>query len=86
MALLGRNEPKLEFAVYDVEEGEYPVDIDEVDAYLITGSKSSVYDDKPWIPVHMDFVRELLLRRNYLVGICVGHPLVAHALGGRTET
>ena len=32
MALLGRNDPKLEFAVYDVEEGEYPVDIDEVDA------------------------------------------------------
>ena len=58
-ALLGREDPELEFAVYDVEEGEYPRDIDEVDAYLITGSKSSVYEDKAWIARLMDFIREL---------------------------
>ena len=34
IALLGRIDPDIEFAVYDVEEGEYPTDIDEVDAYL----------------------------------------------------
>ncbi len=85
VALLGRLDPELEFAVYDVEEGEYPADIDEVDAYLITGSKSSVYDDKPWIARLMDFVRELHARRKKIVGICFGHQLVAHALGGRTE-
>ncbi|MAL95097.1 MAG: GMP synthase [Haliea sp.] len=85
MALLGRLDPSLEFRVYDVEEGEYPEDIDEVDAYLITGSKSSVYEDKPWIARLMDFVRELDRRRKKLVGICFGHQLVAHALGGRTE-
>jgi GMP synthase-like glutamine amidotransferase len=85
MELLGRADPGLEFRVYDVERGEYPVDIDEVDAYLITGSKSSVYDDKPWIAVLMDFVRELDRRRKKLVGICFGHQLVAQALGGKTE-
>ena len=85
VALLGRLDPQLEFAVYDVEEGEYPADIDEVDAYLITGSKSSVYDDKPWIADLMDFVRELDARRKKIVGICFGHQLVAQALGGRTE-
>ncbi|MFV0277847.1 MAG: glutamine amidotransferase-related protein [Parahaliea sp.] len=83
IALLGRLEPALGFAVYDVEEGEYPADIDEVDAYLITGSKSGVYEDKPWIGVLMDFVRELDRRRKKLVGICFGHQLVAEALGGR---
>lgn len=83
--LLGQVDPGLEFRVYDVEQGEYPADIDEVDAYLITGSKSSVYDDKPWIATLMDFVRELDRRRKKLVGICFGHQLVAHALGGRTE-
>ena len=56
-ALLGREDPEMEFAVFDVEEGEYPADIDEVDAYLITGSKSSVYEDKEWIARLMDFVR-----------------------------
>ncbi len=83
--LLGQVDPDLEFRVYDVEQGEYPADIDEVDAYLITGSKSSVYDDKPWIKTLMEFVRELDRRRKKLVGICFGHQLVAHALGGRTE-
>ncbi len=38
--LLGNIDPGLSFRVYDVENGEFPVDIDEVDAYLVTGSKS----------------------------------------------
>ncbi len=85
VALLGRADPTLEFVTYDVEEGQYPADIDEVDAYLITGSKSSVYDDKQWIRTLMDFVRELDSRRKKIVGICFGHQIVAHALGGKTE-
>ena len=84
-ALLSRVDPALEFATYDVEEGEFPDDIHAVDAYLITGSKSSVYDDKPWIKQLMQFVRELHARRKKLVGICFGHQLVARALGGHTE-
>lgn len=85
IALLAREDPSIEFVTYDVEEGNYPDDIDEVDAYLITGSKSSVYDDKPWIAKLMDFVRELDARKKRLVGICFGHQIVAHALGGKTE-
>lgn len=85
MALLSREDPRLEFVTYDVEEGVYPADIDEVDAYLITGSKSSVYDDKPWIATLMEFVRELDVRKKKLVGICFGHQIVAQALGGKTE-
>ena len=64
IALLGDLDPTLEFAVYDVEQGEYPYDIDEVDAYLITGSKSSVYEDKPWIARLIEFVRELHRREK----------------------
>ena len=85
IALLQHSDPSLEYAVYDVELGEYPVDIDEVDAYLITGSKSSVYEDKPWIIELMEFVRELNRRHKKLLGFCFGHQLVAQALGGKTE-
>ena len=85
IALLGDVDPTLEFVVYDVEEGEYPADIDEVDAYLITGSKSSVYDDKPWIAPLLEFVRELDRRRKKVVGICFGHQAIAEALGGKTQ-
>ena len=85
IVLLARADPNLEFAVYDVEQGQYPEEIDEVDAYLITGSKSSVYEDKPWIVTLTEFVQELHRRRKKLVGICFGHQLVAQALGGGVE-
>jgi GMP synthase-like glutamine amidotransferase len=85
IALLRQADPALQYAVYDVERGQYPADIDEVDAYLITGSKAGVYEDKPWIAALMAFVRQLHHRRKKLVGICFGHQLVAHALGGKTE-
>ena len=85
IALLRHLDPNLEYAVYDVELGQYPVDIDEVDAYLITGSKSSVYEDKPWIIELMEFVRALNRRHKKLLGFCFGHQLVAQALGGKTE-
>ena len=85
VALLGRADPTMEFVSYDVEGGVYPVDIDEVDAYLITGSKSSVYDDKPWIAPLIEFVQEIAAHGKKMIGICFGHQLVAQALGGKTE-
>lgn len=85
MTLLSEANPELEFAVYDVQQGEYPADIHEVDAYLMTGSKSSVYDDEPWIEDLVEFVRKLHDERKKLVGICFGHQMVAQALGGKTE-
>lgn len=85
MRLLGALDPSLEFRVYHVERGEYPEDIDEVDAYLITGSKFSVYDDEPWIQRLAGFVRELHARRKKVIGICFGHQMIAHALGGETR-
>ncbi len=83
--LLRSADPTLEFVVYDVEKGEYPQDIDEVDAYLMTGSKASVYEDKDWIHKLEKFVRTLHQRSKRLVGICFGHQMVAQALGGKTE-
>lgn len=84
MRLLGDEDPALDFAVYDVEHGEYPARVDAADAYLITGSKASVYDDEAWIAQLKNFVSELDARRGKLVGICFGHQIVADALGGRT--
>jgi len=85
VALLSQLDPTLEFIVWDAEHGELPTDIDAVDAYLITGSKSSVYEDKPWIHGLEEFIRQLNTRKKKLVGICFGHQLVAQALGGKTE-
>lgn len=82
--LLRDVEPGLEVKIYEVQRGEYPADLDEVDAYLMTGSKASVYDDEKWIHRLADFVRELKTANKKLVGICFGHQMIAHALGGKT--
>ena len=75
----------IEFRDYDVQHGEYPASIDECDAYLVTGSRHSVYEDQPWIHRLADFVRELDAARHKLIGICFGHQLIAHTLGGETR-
>jgi GMP synthase-like glutamine amidotransferase len=79
----GSNE--LELRVYHATRGELPLTPDENDAYLITGSRHSVYDDEPWIHALGDFVVRADAARRKLVGICFGHQLIAHVLGGRTE-
>ncbi|MDA9837461.1 GMP synthase [Luminiphilus sp.] len=72
------------FSVWDVEEGvrPTPAEIDAVDGFIITGSKSSAYDDKEWIRDLERLVQELHARRKKMVGICFGHQVIARALGG----
>ncbi len=83
--LLNETDDRLELISYDVEHQEYPSNINDVDAYLITGSKYSVYDNEPWIVALTEFVRELHKAHKKLIGICFGHQMVAHALGGKVE-
>ncbi len=85
MLMGGADDTPLEFRDYDVQRGEYPRTLDECDVYLITGSRESVYDDQPWIHRLGEFVRELDAARHKLVGICFGHQLIAHVLGGKTQ-
>ena len=84
-AVFRKCDPSISFQTFDTQLNEYPADLDEFDAYLITGSKSSVYDKAPWIERLVEFVRELHELRKKLIGICFGHQLVAEALGGRVE-
>ena len=74
----------IELVTYDVQQGIYPKNLDEVDAYLITGSKASVYDQEPWLDVLKIFVQRLHIAEKKLIGICFGHQLVAEVLGGKT--
>ncbi len=80
--LLNEQDPTVKFKSYNVIDGEYPSDINECDAYLITGSKHNSYDEDPWIVVLKDYIRTLIEQDKKLLGICFGHQVIAHALGG----
>ena len=76
--------PGVELEVFDVTAGRIPA-TDACDAFLTTGSAASVYDDEPWIHRLSGFVRQLHDQKRILVGICFGHQLIAHALGGSVK-
>jgi GMP synthase-like glutamine amidotransferase len=46
-----------DYRVYDVRTGQLPRDPAECETYVITGSSAAVYDDLPWIPPLLDFIR-----------------------------
>jgi GMP synthase-like glutamine amidotransferase len=72
------------FCHYDVTRCEYPSKMGDCDGYLITGSRRSVYDDEPWISALGAFVVRLHEAEVPTIGICFGHQLIAHVLGGKT--
>jgi len=76
---------QLVFQSYDIVHLEYPDSMAACDAYLITGSKASTYEDKPWIRRLENEVHALHTRRKKLIGICFGHQLIAQALGGKVQ-
>ena len=82
-ALLNEADSTLEFAIYRLIDGQFPTDLSECDAYLITGSRTGVYDECDWIPPAEGLVRSLIEAKIPVVGICFGHQLIAQAMGGR---
>lgn len=81
--LLATATPQLQLHTYDVVAGDLP-DPNRHPAWLITGSRWSVFDAEPWIADLLEFIRTVAAGTQRLVGICFGHQAIAHALGGAT--
>lgn len=52
---------------------------------VISGSYGPVYQEKPWIPPLIDFIREVHARGGWLLGVCFGMHALTLALGGAVE-
>lgn len=76
-------DPAMTFRYYNVQAGELPGDLSECDAWLITGSKAGVYDSLPWIASLQRWIQHAYAHQQKLLGVCFGHQLLAHTLGGK---
>jgi GMP synthase-like glutamine amidotransferase len=84
-AMLREAGADFELVTYATHAGELPAHTGECDAWIISGSRAAVYEDRPWIKALLDFVRAVRDAGVPQVGVCFGHQLLAHALGGRAE-
>lgn len=75
--------PDLEFTVFHVCDGHFPKSANDFDAYVVNGSRRSVYEEVDWIIELKSFVRDIYKYRKKYVGVCFGHQLLAEALGGK---
>jgi len=74
--------PELELIPYYVCDGEFPKGPGEHEVFICTGSKYSVYDPHPWIKELCTFVDQIYHAEKVFIGLCYGHQMMAHALGG----
>ena len=73
------------FTTLAVVDDIFPEHLDDYDGYLISGSAYGVYDNAPFIPQLIDLIRQIHRAKKPLFGVCFGHQVIAHALGGHAQ-
>ena len=63
----------------------FPDNVDDYDGYLISGSAFGVYDDASFIKRLMNLILQIYNNKKPLVGVCFGHQIIAHTLGGQAQ-
>ena len=74
-----------DYHVYEAMNGVLPDEFRQHELYVITGCNLSAYDDIAWIKKLCEWIKEADKANIKLVGVCFGHQIIAHALGGKVE-
>lgn len=72
-----------EAAVVDVEEGDVLPDARAFAGVIVTGSGAMVTQRRDWSERSAAWLRDAVHAGTPVFGICYGHQLLAHALGGQ---
>ncbi|CAD8044035.1 unnamed protein product [Paramecium primaurelia] len=74
-----------DWEVYLAIENQYPK-LENLDGIIITGSTSAAYDmSENWKEPLFNFLKEADQRQIKILGICFGHQIMAHCLGGEAK-
>ncbi|MFB6310571.1 MAG: type 1 glutamine amidotransferase [Salinirussus sp.] len=79
-----RRELDADLAEFHAADGQLP-DTFDFDGAVITGSRASVYWDEPWIEPLNDWVAGAIDQGLPVLGVCYGHQVLGHVLGGTVE-
>jgi GMP synthase (glutamine-hydrolysing) len=71
--------------VVDVERGDALPDPEEVSGAILTGSASMVTERLAWSERTAGWIRNAMDAELPMLGVCYGHQLMSHALGGRVD-
>ncbi len=79
-----RRELDAEIEEFHCQSGSFPDGFD-YDGFVVTGSRSSVYWDDPWIGRLKTWAGDAIEAGLPALGVCYGHQLLADVMGGRVE-